>query len=121
MRHHNNQIGFLKAIFPHTKVHFHQEPARNATSIGAGKSDDKVTILNTYSSANQPTWYYVQHHQSGLKGWVQANKLFILNEPDSETLEKSHNTAKKTTSHSSFQASQSLVFSLQLMPKYFSA
>lgn len=124
-----SQVGFLKTIFPNTKVYLRQEPSRNSASVGMGKSDDKVIILKIHSpAANQPIWYYVQHERSGLTGWVAANKLFVLKEPNPETLaklrdierEKTINSATYTESLQSFNVSQSLLFGTQLIQKYFS-
>ena len=110
----NNLVGFVKTIFPNGKVNLRQEPSKNSPTLAIAKSDDKVTILNTYS-----TWYYVAHEKSGLKGWVSRHQLFILNEPDPEQLAKLRSTGN-SQSFQAFNYSQSLVFSPQLIQEYFS-
>ncbi|MBD2483836.1 SH3 domain-containing protein [Planktothrix sp. FACHB-1365] len=121
-------VGFLKTIFPSRKIYIRQEPSPKAVSIGAGKLDDRVIILKTNSAAtNQPTWYYVQHDQSGLKGWIPSNKVFVLNEPDPKTLaklrdkksRKAINQGDNLESLSAYNRSKALVFSLQFIPKYY--
>lgn len=70
----------------------------------------------------------MQHDKYGLKGWVPGNKVFVLNEPDPETLAKLRDTgietainhADNTESFQAFNRSQALLFSTKFIPKYYS-
>ncbi|WP_413167920.1 hypothetical protein ACL6C3_14550 [Capilliphycus salinus ALCB114379] len=121
------QIGFLRTLFPGGQVEIRALPSWDGVSIGAAKSGDQVLISETERAADSgQIWYYVLHEKSGLKGWIPANKVFVLKTMNPENSANLHGENQETSIHrpdrlesiQTFKKSQSLIFGLNFMPKY---
>ncbi len=125
----NGQTGFLRTFFPNGTVEIRQQPSRDAASIGVAKSGDKVLIVKSHQVDGNisKNWYYIQHNQPELRGWIPAKNIFVLEETHFKTLANLGNTQKvkansqenSLESIQAFNRSRSLIFGINFMPKYY--